>query len=42
MANSQYEYVKNFEMPDPLNPCMFAVIRVDGHAFTKWVDPQRS
>ncbi|BEI81203.1 hypothetical protein CcaverHIS002_0203630 [Cutaneotrichosporon cavernicola] len=36
MANSQYEYVKSYEIPDPLMPNTFAVIRVDGHAFTKF------
>ncbi|KZT02570.1 tRNAHis guanylyltransferase [Laetiporus sulphureus 93-53] len=33
MAGSRYEYVKKFELPDPLLPGTFMVLRVDGHAF---------
>ncbi|OBZ72010.1 putative tRNA(His) guanylyltransferase [Grifola frondosa] len=33
MAGSKFAYVKNFELPDPLLPGTFMVLRVDGHAF---------
>jgi len=33
MANTRYAYVRNFELPDPLLPDTFLVVRVDGHAF---------
>jgi tRNA(His) guanylyltransferase len=36
MAGSKYEYVRAFEQPDALLPSTFIVIRVDGHAFTKF------
>ncbi|KPM37365.1 hypothetical protein AK830_g9190 [Neonectria ditissima] len=35
MANSKFEYVRNFETPDPLLPNTWVVVRVDGRAFTK-------
>ncbi|GAA6010076.1 hypothetical protein JCM11491_005856 [Sporobolomyces phaffii] len=38
MAGSRYEYVKRFELPDPLLPSTFFVIRLDGkgfHGFSK-------
>ncbi|KAG9256049.1 tRNA guanylyltransferase [Emericellopsis atlantica] len=35
MANSRFEYVRNFEQPDPLLPNTWIVVRVDGRAFTK-------
>ncbi|EWG36802.1 tRNA(His) guanylyltransferase [Fusarium verticillioides 7600] len=35
MANSKFEYVRNFETPDPLLPNTWIVVRVDGRGFTK-------
>lgn len=38
MAGSRYEYVKRFELPDPLLPSTFFIIRLDGkgfHGFSK-------
>ncbi|KAH7321277.1 putative tRNAHis guanylyltransferase [Stachybotrys elegans] len=35
MANSKYEYVRNFELPDSLLPNTWIVVRIDGRAFTK-------
>jgi hypothetical protein len=38
MANSRYAYVRSFEIPDPLLPSTFFIIRLDGkgfHAFSK-------
>ncbi|KAH7156236.1 tRNA guanylyltransferase [Dactylonectria macrodidyma] len=35
MANSKFEYVRDFEMPDPLLSNTWIVVRVDGRAFTK-------
>ena len=37
MAKSRYEYVRKFEREDPVLPNCFIVIRVDGHAFHKFV-----
>ena len=37
MAKSRFEYVKNFELPDPLLPCSYIVVRIDGRGFHKWV-----
>eukprot|EP01132_Coremiostelium_polycephalum_P000555 gene555-699_t len=36
MANSKYEYVKNFEIPDPILPNVWIVVRVDGRSFHKF------
>ncbi|KAJ1724046.1 tRNA-histidine guanylyltransferase 1-like [Coemansia erecta] len=36
MANSRYEYVRNFEQPDNLLPSTWLVVRVDGKGFTKF------
>ncbi|KAH9945404.1 tRNAHis guanylyltransferase [Epithele typhae] len=33
MAGTKYAYVRNFELPDPLLPDTFIVLRIDGHAF---------
>ncbi|EED81613.1 predicted protein [Postia placenta Mad-698-R] len=33
MAGSRYQYVKKFELPDPILPGTFMVLRIDGHAF---------
>ncbi|KZF22032.1 tRNAHis guanylyltransferase [Xylona heveae TC161] len=35
MANSKYEYVRNFEQPDPLLPNTWLVVRIDGRGFHK-------
>ncbi|KAF5684992.1 tRNA(His) guanylyltransferase [Fusarium circinatum] len=35
MANSKFEYVRNFETADPLLPNTWIVVRVDGRGFTK-------
>ncbi|KAI9730750.1 MAG: tRNA-His guanylyltransferase [Cirrosporium novae-zelandiae] len=35
MANSQYEYVRNFELSDTLLPDTWIVIRIDGRGFHK-------
>lgn len=37
MAKSRFEYVRNFELPDPLMPNTFAVVRIDGRGFHKCV-----
>jgi len=37
MANSRYEYVKDFELSDKLLPQCWVVLRIDGRAFTKSV-----
>lgn len=36
MANTKYAYVRNFELPDPLLPGTFPVLRLDGHSFHRW------
>eukprot|EP00879_Flechtneria_rotunda_P027443 GHRR01029399.1.p1 GENE.GHRR01029399.1~~GHRR01029399.1.p1 ORF type:complete len:216 (+),score=26.68 GHRR01029399.1:658-1305(+) len=36
MANSKYEYTKEFELDDSLLPSCWIVIRIDGKAFTKF------
>ena len=33
MAGSKFAYVRNFELPDPLLPDTFIVLRIDGHSF---------
>jgi hypothetical protein len=33
MSGSKYAYVRNFELPDPMLPGTFIVLRVDGHSF---------
>ncbi|UNI23561.1 tRNA(His) guanylyltransferase [Purpureocillium takamizusanense] len=35
MANSKFEYVRNFEQPDSLLPNTWIVVRIDGRGFTK-------
>jgi tRNA(His) guanylyltransferase len=39
MANSKYEYVKDFEVVDNLMPHTWIVIRIDGRGFTKYALP---
>ncbi|KAH7106461.1 tRNAHis guanylyltransferase [Auriculariales sp. MPI-PUGE-AT-0066] len=36
MAGSRFAYVRNFELPDPLLPDTFLVVRLDGHSFHKF------
>ncbi|KAJ5987602.1 tRNAHis guanylyltransferase Thg1 [Penicillium sp. IBT 35674x] len=38
MANSKFEYVKEFEQSDPLLPSTWIVIRIDGRGFHKLSD----
>ena len=33
MAGSRFAYVRNFELPDPLLPDTFIMLRIDGHSF---------
>ncbi len=37
MAGTRFGYVRSFELPDPLLPNTFLVLRVDGHGFHKSV-----
>jgi hypothetical protein len=37
MAGSRFAYVKNFELPDPLLPGTFIMLRLDGHSFHRHV-----
>ena len=37
MAKSRFEYVRNFELPDPCLSNTFMVVRIDGRGFHKWV-----
>ncbi|XP_068665006.1 tRNA(His) guanylyltransferase 1 [Aristolochia californica] len=38
MANSKYEYVKSFEVNDPLMPSTWIVVRIDGCHFHRFSD----
>ncbi|WVW80765.1 hypothetical protein I302_102751 [Kwoniella bestiolae CBS 10118] len=38
MAKSRFEYVRNYELPDPLLPGTFIVVRIDGRGFHKFSD----
>ncbi|KZP22625.1 tRNAHis guanylyltransferase [Athelia psychrophila] len=38
MAGSRFEYVRNFELPDPLLPETFMLCRLDGHSFHRFSD----
>ncbi|KAJ9112430.1 hypothetical protein QFC20_002218 [Naganishia adeliensis] len=38
MANSRFEYVRNFELPDPLLPSTHLVVRIDGKGFHRFSD----
>ncbi|TFY62927.1 hypothetical protein EVG20_g6527 [Dentipellis fragilis] len=38
MAGSRFEYVKGFELPDPLLPGTFLLYRLDGHSFHRLSD----
>lgn len=36
MANTDFAYVRNFEVPDPIAPSNFIVVRIDGRGFSKF------
>ena len=36
MANSKYEYTRNFETPHPLLPNTYIILRLDGRSFTNF------
>lgn len=36
MAKSRFEYVRTFELPDPLLQGTFIVVRIDGRGFHKY------
>lgn len=36
MAKSKFEYVRNFEQPDPVLPNTFMVLRLDGRGFHRF------
>lgn len=36
MTNSQFEYVKTFELPDVILPSCWIVVRIDGKGFHKY------
>lgn len=36
MANSRFQYVKKFELPDAFLPDTYLVTRLDGHRFTNF------
>jgi hypothetical protein len=36
MAASRFAYVRDFELPDQLLPGTFILLRIDGHAFSKY------
>jgi tRNA(His) guanylyltransferase len=38
MAASRFAYVRNFELPDPLLPATFILLRIDGHSFHRFSD----
>ncbi|ORY31282.1 putative tRNA guanylyltransferase [Naematelia encephala] len=38
MAKSRFEYVRDFELPDPLLPSAYIVVRIDGRGFHKFSD----
>ncbi|WRT70769.1 uncharacterized protein IL334_007768 [Kwoniella shivajii] len=38
MAKSRFEYVRSYELPDPLMPGTFIVVRIDGRGFHKFSD----
>ncbi|WVQ85817.1 hypothetical protein IAT38_007985 [Cryptococcus sp. DSM 104549] len=38
MAKSRFEYVRNYELPDPLMPNTFIIVRIDGKGFHKFSD----
>ncbi|KAJ4297017.1 tRNA-His guanylyltransferase [Collariella sp. IMI 366227] len=38
MANSKFEYVRQFEQPDNLLPNTWVVVRIDGRGFTKFAN----
>lgn len=38
MANTRFLYVRQYELPDPLLPGTFLVVRVDGKGFHRFSD----
>jgi tRNA(His) 5'-end guanylyltransferase len=43
MANSRFEYVRNFELADNLLPSTYLVVRIDGKGFHRYaLAPQRT
>ena len=36
MAGTRFAYVKNFELPDPLLPGTYILLRLDGHGFHRY------
>lgn len=36
MANSRFQYVKKFELPDAFLPDTYLIARLDGHRFTRF------
>lgn len=42
MAGTRFAYVRSFELPDPLLPNTFIVVRIDGHGFHRFVCLQAS
>ncbi|CAK5274889.1 unnamed protein product [Mycena citricolor] len=38
MAGSRFAHVRNFELPDPLLPGTYMVLRLDGHSFHRFSD----
>ncbi|KIL65737.1 hypothetical protein M378DRAFT_76363 [Amanita muscaria Koide BX008] len=38
MANSRFAYVRKYELPDPLLPGVFLLLRIDGHSFHRFSD----
>lgn len=41
MSGSKYEYVRTYERPDALLANTFLLLRIDGHAFHKYVVARR-
>ena len=41
MAKSKFEYVKNFEIPDPTIPNTYLLVRIDGKGFTKFCETHK-
>ncbi|KAE8243708.1 hypothetical protein A4X13_0g6981 [Tilletia indica] len=41
MANSKYAYVRNYELPDPVLPNTYMVVRIDGKGFHEFSSQHR-
>lgn len=37
MAGTRFAYVRTYELPDPLLPNTYIVVRIDGHGFHRFV-----